>query len=323
MTGGSGFIGHAFIRLLEEKGISVTNYDLKMPREPVLSTWIPGDILDLKELRKACKEAKPDFVIHLAARADIWSNKREDFRSIDDGTRNVIDAISNIDLKKFIHVSTQLVVRPGAYPKSDDVFDPYTTYGEAKAAAEMCVRNAQLSVPWAIIRPTNIWGPFHPTFAQSVWKYIARRWYLHPNTRDPVMRCYGFIDNSILQMWFIMNWLEQKSSGKVFYLADHALDSSIWLDSFSLELTGKPVRRVPLEILSKLALCGDLLKGLGRKFPIDSGRLYRMTTSYLVPLEPLFNVAGEPVVGLHESVRKTVAWLRSEWRNNAKLNRIQ
>ena len=316
VTGGSGFIGCHLVDRLVEHGHAVTNIDIKSPVNSCHEElWRNVDILDLEGLRAAVANAEPDILIHLAARAEISSSSWEDFASIHRGTSNLLDVLEENDgVNRLLNISTQLVVGPGHFPETDEDYKPYTTYGEAKAQAERQICSRDPGLTWCNIRPTNIWGPYHPSFADSIWRYLEKRYYLHPNTRHPVIRCYGYVTNAVGQIIALMNAHHDEVHGKVFYLADDAINSSLWLDEFSLQFNGKPTRRLPYFVLKGFALVGDCLKKLNLPAPIESGRLMRMTTNYPVPLENTLAISGKPEISLEEGVGETIKWMKGRAR---------
>lgn len=77
ITGHTGFKGSWMCKVLELAGAKVTGYSLKPPTEPNLfelakieeglEKSIIADIQDLKSLKQAMIEARPEIVIHMAA----------------------------------------------------------------------------------------------------------------------------------------------------------------------------------------------------------------------------------------------------------------
>lgn len=312
VTGGSGFIGTHLITRLVQLGYAVTNYDIRPPiQREHYPIWKFGDVLNYQSLTSELAIAKPQAIIHLAAQVDISSTNLDAFSSIHEGTKILLDALTSCaDVKRFIHTSTQFVVGPGKLPNAVDDYNPYTTYGQAKAISEQVFRSRDPDCVWCIIRPTNIWGPFHPLFADTVWRYVAKGLYFHPVTRNPVLRSYGYVRNAVEQIIALLRAPDAAIHRNVFYLADEIIDSALWLDAFSQALRNKPVKRLPLPILKVGAKMGDGLRRLGINAPLDSSRLMRMTTNYLVPLDNTFELAGPPLVSLERGVEETVGWLR-------------
>ena len=248
MTGGSGFIGSHLISAADSAGAVVLNLDLRAPRDRNAGEWRDVDLLNAPDLAAAIGEFEPDTIYNLAAAADI-SGEGDAYRVNTDGLRNLLAANTALPRPPHvIHASTQFVVRPGYQPAHDRDCAPYTEYGETKAKSEEILWTAGSSTPWTIVRPTMVWGPWHPSFARTIWRYIARRWYMMPGGADPI-RSYGYVGNVVAQLLRI-GLLFPDGARRVFYAGDEPVRSSRWLDGFSQALTGRPVRRVPQALLN-------------------------------------------------------------------------
>lgn len=316
VTGGSGFIGSEVVRIALERGFDVRNLDIKRPRQSeYLLFWRDVDVRDFESLKEHMREFLPDRVLHLASDIDISISALEDFKTTIDGTRNVLAAVSQLpDLRRFVHTSTQFVVRPGIAPPDERYLEPYTVYGKAKAESEKIVWNANLRVKWYILRPTIIWGPYHPSFAKQIFKHMHSGAYLHPVASKPIIRAYGYVTNTATQMLeFAVNDKIQ-TDRHVFYLGDNSIDYDTWADAFSVGLNGKKARRIPFWMLNLLGHAGDLAKAVGFSSPIDSGRAYRMSTSSEIDLDVTHAVIGRPPVGFDEGIFETLKWLRGVYK---------
>lgn len=313
VTGGSGFIGSHTIEVLEHRGHQVLNYDIKPPVLPQQSPfWREGDVRNAEAVLAVMREFEPDAVIHLAAKADIYADGWEDFDSIHLGTASLMQAAEAYGrLESLVNISTQLVVGPTHKPKSLLDYRPYTPYGEAKAFAEGLLLQWRSPIHWLNVRPANIWGPRHPTFAEAIWRYIAKRYYLHPATGEPVLRSYGYVANTAEQIVGLLEAPRSITYRQTYYAADEVMDSALWVDAFSHALTGSRARRIPVPALRALGVAGDLLASAGRRSPLDSGRVMRMTESYPVPLEPTFELVGAPTHSFETGVAASVGWLRT------------
>jgi nucleoside-diphosphate-sugar epimerase len=315
ITGGSGFIGTNAIDIMSAEPGSILNYSLDPPlKAEHRKYWLEGDILDESALTAAFQRFQPDRILHLAARAECDENAtlEEGYRVNIDGTRNVLNAIrATLSVERAIITSSQFVCAPGPLPKSDTDYFPETIYGQSKVITEKLTREANLPICWTIIRPTNIWGPWHLRYRREFWRVVQRGLYVHPG-RQPVIRCYGYVKNIVHQIQKIFQAPRDEVAGKTFYLGDPPINLLDYVDGFSRELTGRAVRVIPRPLMHALALMGDVPSRLtGKPFLINSSRFRSMTTDYTTPMEKTFETLGENPYTLAEGIKETVAWLRT------------
>lgn len=131
ITGHNGFIGSHLIPYLKSLGHQIVLF--------------VGDVSDKKSIDNfQCKE-KIDFIIHLAA--VVNKKNKKVFEKVNvEGTRNIIEFCRQLNVKKFIFLSSIKVLSISK--------DPYTS---SKRSAEKIVINSGL--PYVIIRPSMIYGP--------------------------------------------------------------------------------------------------------------------------------------------------------------------
>ena len=314
VTGGSGFIGTTVVEVLSRDGNTILNYSLHAPLDSAqIQYWRAGDILDSAAIAKTFREFQPDRVLHLAARAecDETTTVEAGYRVNTVGTQNVLEAIRvTPSVERTIITSTQFVCAPGRLPKNDTDYFPETVYGESKVITEKLTREAGLPGVWTIVRPTNIWGPWHMRYRREFWRVLERGLYLHPGRR-PVIRSYGYVKNVVYQIQRIFEAPYEIVRGKTFYLGDRPINLLNWINGFSRALTGHDVRIVPCPLLRVLALLGDIPTHLmGKPFLINSSRLHSMITDYETPMERTFDLLGENPYTLEEGIRETVEWLK-------------
>ncbi len=162
VTGGAGFLGINLIRYLHERGhqivlLDIVDFDYPDMKDKIIE--IKGDIRDRDIVEKSVKGI--DQIIHTAAALPLY--KPEDIYSTDvDGTRNLLEAAKNNNVKRFIHISSTAVYGiPDHHPlKEDDKLDGVGPYGKAKILAEeecLIYRKAGMCVP--ILRPKSFIGP--------------------------------------------------------------------------------------------------------------------------------------------------------------------
>jgi GlcNAc-P-P-Und epimerase len=315
ITGGSGFIGTNVIDAFARDGWRILNYSIDPPlKSDHAPFWRRGDILDAPVLRSTFHEFQAELVLHLAARTECDENTTVEtgYRVNTEGTRNVLDAIRTTpSIKRAIITSSQFVCAPGRLPKSDADYFPETVYGESKVITEQLTRETDLPICWTIIRPTNIWGPWHMRYRREFWRVLQRGLYTHPG-HEPVIRSYGYVKNVVHQIQRVFQADVDPVCGKTFYLGDRPINLYDWTNGFSRALTGHDVRIVPRSWLRFVALLGDIPTWLtGKAFLINSSRFRSMTTNYETPMGRTFELFGENPYKLEDGIQETVEWLHS------------
>ena len=146
VTGGTGFVGRNIVRLLVVKGQKVRCLVRESSPRNVLDgldvEFCTGDILVPGTLKEALQDI--DTVIHLVG--IIKEIKGSTFERVhSEGTKNILEAARNAEVKKYIHMSA-LGTRPGGISR----------YHKTKWQAEEAVRNSGLK--YIILRPPIICG---------------------------------------------------------------------------------------------------------------------------------------------------------------------
>ena len=319
MTGGSGFIGTNLIEKLLSNGIDeILSLDFNPPKLPEhKGLWMKCDILDPKSVQDGLEAFQPTHVIHLAARTDMEGKTVDDYAANHIGTRNVVAAVQQLpSVERVVFTSSQYVVGPGPLPTNDLEFRPHTIYGESKVQSEKAVRAAVLSCVWTIIRPTNVWGKWHPRYPTEFWRVLKQGRYVHPG-RKQVLRSYAYVGTVIQQIFTILDAPAAIVDRQVFYVGDETIDLWEWTNGFSLALRGRAVLVVPRPIVRGIARVGDVVIALGGRFPLFSSRYRSMTEDYATPMQRTFDRLGMPELKLADGIEETVSWLKSQgefWR---------
>jgi nucleoside-diphosphate-sugar epimerase len=310
VTGSSGFIGQALVRRLRTEGCAVVGLD----KVPAAATDIVCDILDADRLEEAVQGAAPDALVHLAARIDL--DEKTDlagYATNIEGVENLVDAVRQTpSVRRGIWTSSQLVCRVGYVPKKDTDYTADTLYGKSKVRTEEIVRSSDgADREWCLARPTTVWGPGMSAHYQRFLHMIERGHYFHVG-HGPLWKSYSYIDNIAFQYWRLLTVPADQIHRKTFYLADYApIDLINWCDAFQSAFGARRIPHLPLSIARGLALCGDVVNGVGMKrFPFNSFRFNNVLTQYQFDLKPTAAVCGPLPCDMDQGVKATVAWLR-------------
>jgi nucleoside-diphosphate-sugar epimerase len=158
VTGASGFLGHAVCAELRSREHSVTALVRRPGSEPPGTGAVAGDLSDGGALQRALEQAKPDFVIHLAAEIATQRDPRKINEVNVNGTRRLLEACRDAGPIRFVFVSTVVTGDAhGAMLTEDSALPVATAYGRSKQEGEVLVRASGLT--HAILRPSHVYGP--------------------------------------------------------------------------------------------------------------------------------------------------------------------
>ncbi len=179
ITGGAGFIGSAFVRLLlaELPSCTIDNFDALTYAgnpdnlhglDPRRHRFIHGDIRDRRAVLAAL-EPGTDAIVNFAAESHVDRSivSADAFLQTNIvGTQVLLDAARERRVGRFVQVSTDEVM--GSLPEDDDAFftessplAPNSPYAASKAAAEHLVRAAHhtFGLETVVTRCGNNYGP--------------------------------------------------------------------------------------------------------------------------------------------------------------------
>lgn len=183
VTGGAGFIGGNFVQYMIDKypEYDIYNLDLLTYAGDLIKHqsiedknnyhFIKADIADRKTIIPLFEQEKFDYVVHFAAESHVD-------RSITDpeifirtnvlGTQVLLDAAKQINVKKFVHVSTdevygELDFDPTTFFTEETPLKPNSPYSASKASSDLLVRayHETFDLPVNITRCSNNYGPYH------------------------------------------------------------------------------------------------------------------------------------------------------------------
>lgn len=312
ITGGSGFIGTNIVELfLEIGGYYILNIDVAAPKiQRHKQFWKQIDITDKSLLIAEVTNFNPNYVIHLAARTDLRGKSLEDYPANVVGVENLLNALDLCSsLERVVFTSSMYVCEPSYAPKDFEDYFPHTYYGESKVLTEKIIkqRNPQ-DYTWCIIRPTSIWGPWFGEPYLDFFNIVLNKRYLHLGNKACV-KTYGYVENTVSQIYTLLNESKEQVHEKVFYLGDlPAYNISEWADEIA-EYVNFKIPRVPFVFFRLIAILGDLFKVFGIKFPMTSFRLKNMTTNNVHNLDLIMKISPHCSVSRIEGVKTTINWI--------------
>ena len=258
ITGGAGFIGSTFVRLIlnERPECTIINFDaltyagnLDNLRDLDHSrhSFVRGDIASRDEVLAHLPE-NCDAIVNFAAESHVDRSilsAHEFLRTNVTGTQLLLDAARKRNVSRFLQVSTDEVmgslVDDEVYFTEDSAFAPNSPYAASKAAAEHLVRAAHhtFGVDTVITRCGNNYGP-----RQFPEKFLPLT--ISNAINDQPIPIYG--DGLNVRDWIfvddhcraILSVLENGKSGSVYNIGARNQRRNIDVAKSVLDVLGKP-----------------------------------------------------------------------------------
>jgi len=180
VTGGAGFIGSAFVRLVLGSGRAseLVNLD-KLTYAGNLENLLPvasdpryrfvhGDICDRKLVNDLVAEVKPDAIVHFAAESHVDRSilsPEPVFETNLRGTFTLLEAARLNNTPRFLHVSTDEVYGSIDLPHEADEHYPLrasSPYSASKAGSDLLALSYFITykLPVTVTRASNNYGPY-------------------------------------------------------------------------------------------------------------------------------------------------------------------
>ena len=180
VTGGCGFIGSNFVRLLlaERPDVRVVNLDALTYAGNAESlddvagderyAFLKADIADAEAVEAAYAEHRPDAVVHFAAESHVDRSILDSgpfVRTNVVGTQTLLDAARRHDVKRHVHVSTDEVygsLGPEGLFTEETPLAPNSPYSASKAASDLLARSYHHTFGLDVVttRCSNNYGPY-------------------------------------------------------------------------------------------------------------------------------------------------------------------
>ncbi len=331
VTGGCGFIGSNFIRLVLQKhaGIRLVNLDkLTYAGNPTNLTdletnsryrFVQGDICDAPLVEQLLAEEQIDTIVHFAAESHVDRSITGPSAFIQTnilGTFVLLEAArkawggdgrSPITDHRFLHVSTDEVygsLGDSGLFTEDTSYDPRSPYSASKASSDHLVSayHHTYGLPTLITNCSNNYGPYQ--FPEKLIPLI-----INNALSGKTLPVYG--DGKNVRDWLyvvdhceaILQVLEKGRLGETYNVGGNNEKQNIEvvqticdiLDEEAPKLPGGQPRR------SLITFVKDR-PGHDRRYAIDAGKIKE-------------ELGWEPSVTFEEGMRKTVGWYldQSEW----------
>lgn len=301
VTGGSGFIGSNIVQYYQDKGWNVISISRTEPKiKEQLNCWKQCSVTDFDRLKEIIIDFDPDFIVHLAGRADENGNDLKDYRVNIDGVKNILDIVKCCsNLKKIIFTSSVMAEAEG---------QPTSIYGQSKAESEKAILAEPPQCDWAIVRPTAIWGPGFKGSLYSFFERISKDSYFKIE-KIAGKKTYGYVGNAVFQIDRILDTDTRVYDDKVFYIGDY---ETYTINEWAVEIasvTGKRLKTMPYWVAKSAAVVGDTMKLLGANFPLTSRRLGNMRRDIIVNLEKTRAIAPDMPYTRLDGIKKTIEWM--------------
>jgi dTDP-glucose 4,6-dehydratase len=308
VTGGAGFIGSAFVRLLltGDRDCKVTNLD-KLTYAGNLENLAPiasdaryrfmqGDICDAKLVESLVAETQPDVIVHFAAESHVDRSIHSPapvFETNLRGTFTLLEAARLHKVPRFMHVSTDEVYGSIDAPHDADENYPLRTsspYSASKAGSDLLALSyfTTYKMPVLVTRASNNYGPYQ--FPEKLIPLMISNAF-----EDKPLPIYG--DGMQIRDWLyvddhcraILSVVERGREGQVYNVGGSRALPNVDVVRMILAATGKPE--------SLMTTVTDR-PGHDRRYALSSEKLMKETGwSAQVPFE--------------EGLRDTIEWYRA------------
>lgn len=324
ITGAAGFIGSHLVEYLLKDGESIGRLRLIL-LENESTKFLPqkkndivrGDIRNKDFVKKAMEGV--ETVYHLAAitSTSIDKSTYKMYKEVNvDGTSNLLEACARKKIQKFIFFSTVAVY--GLPPWTGDIINwdeshPKTyseAYGKSKLEAEEKIIGAhkKWGIPYAIIRPANVYGPRNFGQIYSLYKSIKNHQFFMIGNGKNKMH-YVYVTDLVKAVRQIQ--LSPNRSGDYIIASEEPTEFGNIIRYVAESINEKtPKLHIPKIIAliasSILNICGKII---GVKSPLFPDRVKVMTMNYYYNISKARKEVGyNPKVSFQKGAIETGKW---------------
>ena len=227
ITGAGGFIGSHLVEKLLEKGNEVRALILKGTDESNLDAVkdkieiVYSDITISEEMKPLLKGI--DIVIHLAGKVIDWGS-REVFMKINyEGSKNVLEAAIEADVKRFIFMSSLSVHGFEGFKDSneDTPYTPFNAYAESKMKVEELLNRKfeEDNIEIVIVRPGfMIFGPRDVLVSLPYYDRILKKHSFECVSKGKAVSCYSYVENLVEGLILVST--HPKAAGETYIMSD-------------------------------------------------------------------------------------------------------
>lgn len=316
LTGATGLLGSQLVdRLILNENYKITLINrTNHPFSTKIESGVSKLVCDLENEYSCIEKIKNlDIIIHLAGLPEGWAYDNEAFlKSNYCATKNLLQAISNNNIKKLIYISTINVfsVSQGQILNEySPIGVPYCSdYCKSKLNAEILVRAQQekgLEVitlyPAAIFGP----GPNRKGINLFIKRYVQRSIPLVPSGTLPLV----FIDdlsNVILKI------IERQNFGRKYVICGDTLSTKDFCRLISNILNQKTVPPiVSNKLVNVFSIVSETVSKFTKEYPLISINDLRFLNWGPIPDSTSFkNDFDFKFTSIEEGLRKTIAYLK-------------
>jgi dTDP-glucose 4,6-dehydratase len=312
ITGGYGFIGSHFIRLLrrEQPQWRIVNFDLltyagnvdnladlNFTTDDSLYRFFRGDIADSSLARQIFETERPDGIVNFAAETHVdrsLLNSAPFVRTNIEGVRVLLEVATQYGIQRFLQVSTDEVygsLAPDEPASSEDSsLNPNSPYAASKAAADLMIRsyNRSYGLPTLITRCGNNYGPY-----QFPEKFLPL--FITNALDDQPLPLYG--DGKQIR-----DWIHAEDHARaVLHVLEHGLPGEVYNVAANGEKTNEFMAEWVLDVLDKPR---QLLRHVEDRPGHD--RRYALNAS------KIRNLGWQPSISLEQGLSSTIDWYRRQ-----------